>query len=50
MRMGKPDPKRDPITRAELNRQRRKVLQQVHEDEYQQALVNTKEKYVTVYY
>ncbi|KAJ3092088.1 Dynein regulatory complex protein 11 [Quaeritorhiza haematococci] len=42
------DPKTNPITKAETNRQRRKVVQQTHEEEYQHALVNTKEKIMKV--
>ena len=37
--------KNDPIKRAENNRARRKVLQQQYEQDYQQALINIKEKY-----
>lgn len=39
------DSKSNPLLKSEANRQRRKVLQKQHEEEYQQALVNTKEKY-----
>jgi hypothetical protein len=38
------DSKSNPLLKSEANRQRRKVLQKQHEEEYQQALVNTKEK------
>ena len=39
------DFKNDPIKKAETNRSRRKVLQQQYEEDYQQALINIKEKY-----
>ncbi|KAJ3249433.1 Dynein regulatory complex protein 11 [Chytriomyces hyalinus] len=38
------DPKQSAIAKAELNRNRRKILQVQHEEEYQAALVNTREK------
>ncbi|ORY51588.1 hypothetical protein BCR33DRAFT_752854 [Rhizoclosmatium globosum] len=38
------DPKQSAIAKAELNRNRRKIIQVQHEEEYQAALVNTKEK------
>lgn len=42
------DSKSNPLLKSEANRQRRKVLQKQHEEEYQQALVNTKEKILKV--
>ncbi|KND02216.1 uncharacterized protein SPPG_02701 [Spizellomyces punctatus DAOM BR117] len=42
------DPKNNPMVRAENNRNRRKVVQLQHEEEYQQALVNTREKIMRV--
>jgi hypothetical protein len=39
------DVNNDPIKKAESNRARRKVLQQQYEEDYQQALINIKEKY-----
>eukprot|EP00842_Homolaphlyctis_polyrhiza_P001543 jgi/Hompol1/238/HPOL_000387-RA len=38
------DPKSDPVAKSVANRTRRKILQQQYEDDYLQALVNTKEK------
>ncbi|KAJ3074838.1 Dynein regulatory complex protein 11 [Rhizoclosmatium hyalinum] len=38
------DAKQSSIAKAELNRNRRKIIQVQHEEEYQAALVNTKEK------
>ncbi|KAJ3076108.1 Dynein regulatory complex protein 11 [Podochytrium sp. JEL0797] len=37
-------PTQSPLIKSELNRNRRKLIQQQHEEEYQAALVNTKEK------
>lgn len=39
------DVKNDQTKKAESNRARRKVLQQQYEEDYQQALINIKEKY-----
>jgi len=38
-------PDDDPIIKDQRNRERRKVLQKQYEEEYQQALVDIKEKY-----
>jgi hypothetical protein len=38
------DSRHNPVTRADANRNRRKTVQVQFEDEYQAALVNTKEK------
>ncbi|KAI9336953.1 hypothetical protein BDR26DRAFT_864270 [Obelidium mucronatum] len=38
------DPKQSPMAKADVNRNRRKIIQVQHEEEYQAALVNTKEK------
>ncbi|KAJ3030613.1 UNVERIFIED_CONTAM: Dynein regulatory complex protein 11 [Siphonaria sp. JEL0065] len=38
------DPKQSPMAKSETNRTRRKIIQIQHEEEYQAALVNTKEK------
>ncbi|KAJ3355843.1 Dynein regulatory complex protein 11 [Entophlyctis luteolus] len=40
----KKDPKQSANAKAEINRNRRKIIQNQHEEEYQAALVNTKEK------
>ena len=42
------DKQHDPVKKAELNRERRKVLQQQYEEDYQQALVSIKEKIMKV--
>ncbi|KAI8929927.1 hypothetical protein BC831DRAFT_441619 [Entophlyctis helioformis] len=42
------EPKTDPSTKAAINRNRRKILQQQYEEDYLQALVNTKEKILKV--
>ncbi|KAJ3192126.1 Dynein regulatory complex protein 11 [Irineochytrium annulatum] len=42
------DPRLNPGMKAEANRARRKVIQLQHEEEYQAALVNTKEKITKV--
>ncbi|XJO74629.1 hypothetical protein BDV3_005425 [Batrachochytrium dendrobatidis] len=42
------DPKVDPIVKANTNRARRKILQQQYEEDYLQALINTKEKILKV--
>jgi hypothetical protein len=42
------DSKSHPLTKATANRNRRKIVQIQHEEEFQAALVNTKDKYVNV--
>ncbi|KAJ3116840.1 Dynein regulatory complex protein 11 [Phlyctochytrium bullatum] len=42
------EPKHNQASKADANRQRRKVIQAQHEEEYQAALVNTKEKILKV--
>lgn len=38
-------PDEDPLIKDQRNRERRKVLQKQYEEDYQQALVDIKEKY-----
>ncbi|KAL2917952.1 COPII coat Sec23p-Sfb3p heterodimer component [Polyrhizophydium stewartii] len=48
MATAKRDSKLDPVAKSNVNRGRRKILQMQYEEDYLQALVNTKEKHVSV--